>query len=223
MSDIRRELVHAAIARFIALMDCNVHNNVHKQHEFIKQTILADNSLTEDERTFAINWITRDYDRDKILNNSGTKRTCESCKQKCLATLYCEFCVRNYLKANFSNWTSGNSDIDNLIQKCQMETLMPYVVVEWIPYDKLQNIKYLTKGGFSEIYTADWINGAYEEWDSKKQQLIRFGCKVILKELENVESANRSWFEEVCNLNVLKRSLTINWIYIHNKSLNYIG
>jgi hypothetical protein len=50
--------------------------------------------------------------------------------------------VRNYLKANFSNWTSGNDDIDNLIQKCQMKTLMPSNIIEWIPY----NIKYLTKG-----------------------------------------------------------------------------
>ncbi|PKY62715.1 hypothetical protein RhiirA4_489708, partial [Rhizophagus irregularis] len=59
------------------------------------------------------------------------------------------------------------------------------------------NIKYLTKGGFSEIYTADRINGSYYEWDSKEQQLIRFGDEVvILKSLENVESANQSWFEE---------------------------
>ena len=78
---------------------------------------------------------------------------------------------------------------------------MPNTVVEWIPYDKLQNIKYLTRGGCSEIYTAAWIDGEYEEWDSKEQQLIRFGGhEVILKKLENVESANQSWFEEVCNL-----------------------
>ena len=32
----------------------------------------------------------------------------------------------------------------------------------------LQNIKYLAKGGCSEIYTADWIDGCYEEWDSKE-------------------------------------------------------
>ena len=109
------------------------------------------------------------------------------------------------LKANFTNWTSENDNIDNLIQKCQMETLMPNMIIEWIPYGDLQNIKYLTKGGISKIYTADWIDGGYEEWDSKKQQLIRFGkVSVILKGLENFESAEKSWFEEVCNLNVFK-------------------
>src|SRR2546423_1594961 len=65
--------------------------------------------------------------------------------------------------------------------------------------------KSLTEGGCSEIYTADWINGGYEEWDSKEQQLERFGeHEVILKRLENVENANQRWFEEVCNLNVIK-------------------
>ena len=95
----------------------------------------------------------------------------------------------------------GNNDVDNLIQKCQLETLAPNKIVEWIPYNNLQNIKYLTKGGFSEIYTADWIDGRQFEWDSKNQRLIRAfesGVQyVALKKLENVESANRSWFEEV--------------------------
>jgi hypothetical protein len=86
-----------------------------------------------------------------------------------------------------------------------METLNLNRIVEWIPYNNLQNINYLTKGGCSEIYTADWIDGYYYEWDSKEKQLKRFGEEnVILKKLENVESANRSWFEEVCNLNVFE-------------------
>ncbi|PKC52799.1 kinase-like protein, partial [Rhizophagus irregularis] len=138
------------------------------------------------------------------MDNDGTRRICENCNQECLATLYCKYCVRNYLKEDFSNWTSGNDDIDNLIQKCQMETIMPNTVVEWIPYNSLKNINYLTKGGFAEIYTADWINGEYEEWDSEKKELKRgkipgiqnIVAEVVLKTLENVESANQNWFKE---------------------------
>ena len=85
-----------------------------------------------------------------------------------------------------------------------MKTLDPEKVIEWIPYNHLQNIKYLTKGGCSEIYTANWIGGCYNEWDSKEQQLKRFGGQlVVLKRLENVENANKSWLEEVCNLSIL--------------------
>ena len=83
-----------------------------------------------------------------------------------------------------------------------MKTIMPQKITEWIPYNNLQNIKYLTKGGCSEIYTADWIGGGYQEWDHKKRQLIRLrNYSVILKRLENVENADQHWFEEVCNLN----------------------
>src|SRR4051812_30311533 len=207
MSAMRYELIYAANNRASNLIDTNIHNDIHKQYEFQKQTVFADQSLTEDEKTEAIRLLTKNYDRDKIIDNEGTKRICENCNQECLATLYCEYCVRNYLKAKFSNWTSGNDDIDNLIRKCQMETSRPNVVIEWIPYNNLQNIKYLTKGGCSEIYTADWIDGGYEEWDSKEQQLKRAGTiHVVLKRLENVDSANQRWFEEVCYLNVFKKS-----------------
>ena len=204
MSTIREESVNAAINRAHALIDTNIHDDIHKEYEFQKQTVLADNSLTKDEKAYAIKEFDKVYDREKIRNNEGTRRICENCNQECLATLFCEYCVQNYLKANFSNWTSGNNNIDNLIQKCQLEALLPERIIEWIPYDKFQNIEYLTKGGFSEIYKAIWIDGRYDEWDPKEQQLKRFGAQeVVLKGLENVESANQSWFEEVCNLKIV--------------------
>ena len=200
MSFSQNKLVNAAVRKAYALVDYNIHNDIHKQHEFRCQTVLADESLTENEKSEAVRLLTTYYDIDKITLNEGTKRTCENCNQECLATLFCEHCVRNYLKAKFSNWTSGNNDVDNLIQQCQMETIAPDSIVEWIPYNNLQNIKYLTKGGCSEIYTADWIDGCYYEWDNKVKQLKKYGgLKVVLKKLENVESANRSWLEEVYN------------------------
>ncbi|CAB4408576.1 unnamed protein product [Rhizophagus irregularis] len=197
MSNIRIELINAVLSRAFASIDYNIYVNFHEQNEFCEQFILADESLTEEEKTEAIRINNKHYDRDKIIYNEGTRRICKNCNQKCLATLYCEYCVRNYLKYNFSNWTSGNNVIDNLIKNCQMETIRPNVIIEWIPYNNLENIKYLTKGGFSEIYTAKWIDGRYEKWDSKVQQLVRIGThNVILKELKNVENASQSWFEE---------------------------
>ncbi|POG81746.1 hypothetical protein GLOIN_2v1504950, partial [Rhizophagus irregularis DAOM 181602=DAOM 197198] len=122
MSNIREEVVQAAINRAFALIDATIHDDIHKDFEFQKQTLLADKFLTEDEKTEAIKAITETYDSAKVLENSGTERICDNCNQECLATLFCEYCIRNYLKANFSNWTSGNDNIDNLIQKCQLET-----------------------------------------------------------------------------------------------------
>ncbi|PKC63440.1 kinase-like protein [Rhizophagus irregularis] len=203
----RKDLIYTAINKAYALTDFNIHNDIHKQFEFQKQTILANESLTENEKSEAIRMLTSSYVKNKIIYNKGTSRVCENCNQKCLATLYCEYCVRNYLKNNFSNWTSGNDDIDNLIQECQMKTLEPDSIIEWIPYNNLKNIKYLTKGGYSEIYTAEWIDGQFIESDSNQQQLKRLGEQyVVLKRLENVESANKRWFEEAnSHLNICNR------------------
>ncbi|GES90126.1 kinase-like domain-containing protein [Rhizophagus clarus] len=195
MATIREDLIFATIQKAFALNNYN--KNLDKQYKFMRQTILKDKSLTKDEKLVAIKKLSKNHDIDKIRHNEGKRRICNDCEEECLATLYCEYCVRNYLKQKFSYWTSGNNDVNDLIQKCQMESLAPNKIVEWIPYKNIQNIKYLTRGGFSEIYTAEWIGGQYYEWDSIKQQLKRYGTRnVILKRLENVESANRSWFEE---------------------------
>ena len=99
MSTIRREVVNAVLARAQNLIDRSIHDDFPKQYEFMQQTILADNSLTEEEKTEAIRRNNKNHDRDKILFNSGTRRICENCNQECLATLYCKYCVQNYLKA----------------------------------------------------------------------------------------------------------------------------
>src|SRR5204862_8215350 len=124
------------------LIDYNIYNDLHKRYEFMKQTILTEESLTKNEKSKAIRLLTVAHDNNKITFNEGTRRTCENCSQECLATLFCEHCVRNHLEEKFSNWTSGNDDIDNLIQGCQMKTLIPNMIAEWIPYNNFQNIKY---------------------------------------------------------------------------------
>ncbi|RIA81860.1 hypothetical protein C1645_836269, partial [Glomus cerebriforme] len=129
MSNNRNELIVAAYQKAFALIDNNVCNDMEKQYEITKQSIIDNESLTNDEKSKVIKYLNKTLDCDKILLNEGKKRICENCQEECLATLYCEYCIRNYLKENFSNWTSENNDIDNLIQKC----------------------------GCSEIYTADWI------------------------------------------------------------------
>ena len=74
MSTLRYDLVHAAINKAFTSMDTNIHNDIHKQYEFQKQTVLSDESLTKDEKTEAIKIISQSYDRRKLIDNEGTKR-----------------------------------------------------------------------------------------------------------------------------------------------------
>ncbi|RHZ84432.1 hypothetical protein Glove_82g76 [Diversispora epigaea] len=131
-------------------------------------------------------------------NNSEEKQQCNNCQNWHQAIQYCEYCIRKYLENNFGNWTSGNNEIDKLIQECQKKTLAPFAVIEWISYDQFENIEYLTEGGCASIYKAIWKDGCYYEWNSENQILERYGKQiVILKRLNNSNSNNVKWFQEV--------------------------
>ena len=52
----------------------------------------------------------------------------------------------NFFKKSLS---SGNEFIDKFIQDAQLR---------WFPYNNFKNIKYLDQGGFSTIYTTNWLN-----------------------------------------------------------------
>ena len=83
MDNVIIEKAHSAINRAFALTDFSIHNNLEKQHEFIKKTILADKSLTKDEKSYAMETLNENFDHVKILNNVGTKRIFENCNQEC--------------------------------------------------------------------------------------------------------------------------------------------
>ncbi len=53
------------------------------------------------------------------------------------------------LQQSFDKWTSGNEFIDKFIQETQLNAKYRRQILEWIPYNKLEDIKYLDKGGFS--------------------------------------------------------------------------
>ncbi|RIA85460.1 hypothetical protein C1645_808253 [Glomus cerebriforme] len=82
MSAIREEIVRIALNRSYALVGSDIYYDAHKTFEFRKQTILADNFLTEDEKTEAIVILNETYDKSKVLYNSGTRRICENCNQE---------------------------------------------------------------------------------------------------------------------------------------------
>ncbi|EXX59667.1 hypothetical protein RirG_187030 [Rhizophagus irregularis DAOM 197198w] len=97
---------------------------------------------------------------------------------------------------NFKNWTSDNDNIDKFIQDIQLSYHgNAKEALEWIPHDRLYNIKYITKDELGEIYRANWIDGkigiyAYCEgkksWDNKNQNWRRQQCNMFV----NLKSLN---------------------------------
>ena len=107
------------------------------------------------------------------------------------------------LEQNFNKWTSGNDFIDRFIQETQLNNGLKKRILEWIPYNRLENIEYLDKGGFSTIYEAKWLDGPIYKWDDEKKELIRdSNKKVAIKSLDKSSNLNDKFLNEVL-INVL--------------------
>ncbi|CAB4438298.1 unnamed protein product [Rhizophagus irregularis] len=58
-------------------------------------------------------------------------------------------------------------------KKAQLNAKNSYEILEWIPYNKLSNINYYDKGGFSKIHKAIWLDGPIFSWNFDIQQWNR--------------------------------------------------
>ena len=80
--------------------------------------------------------------------------------------------------------------------------MVPFEVLEWIPYNRLTNIKYLAKGGFSTVYNARWLDGYIESCYYDEKQWTRYnyygeGYPVVIKSLNNSSNINEEFLNEV--------------------------
>jgi hypothetical protein len=129
---------------------------------------------------------------------------CGECKELGTGLRWCQTCNAKRFKKNFKNWTSGNKNIDELIQQSQIDSLIDLKCLEWIPFEKFENVTYLTRGGFSKIYSADWPEGNIEDWDIENQKWNRdSNIKVALKSLDNSSNnISNDFLNEVIKINI---------------------
>ncbi|CAB5352324.1 unnamed protein product [Rhizophagus irregularis] len=98
---------------------------------------------------------------------------------------WCGQCIINYLKENFTNWTSGNKIIDDFIQEMQLKFVPDDPVFEWIPNDHFTDVKEIVKSDSTTVYSAIWKSGPLN-YDYDKRELTRKSDKrVALKCLHN--------------------------------------
>ena len=112
--------------------------------------------------------------------------------------IYFYFVVHKLFQQNFNKWTSGNKSIDEFIQEIQLNAIYTSQILEWIPYNKLKNIKYLDKGGFSTIYEAIWLDGPFKKWDYNEKKLIRHNNQIVaIKSLNESSNLSNEFLNEV--------------------------
>src|SRR5581483_7954653 len=83
---------------------------------------------------------------------------CKECFQVITHYFGCEPCTHKHFQQDFDKLTSGNEDIDKLIQDIKLTKYIAEIW-EWIPYNKFSDIKYIAEGGFAKVYSSTSTDG----------------------------------------------------------------
>ncbi|CAG8581445.1 7928_t:CDS:2 [Diversispora eburnea] len=96
----------------------------------------------------------------------------------------CSLCTKEHFIQEFKNWSSENSNIDEIIQESQIKSL--YSKLHWMPYDNFLNIEHIADGHGS-VYSAKLKNGIKKNWNFIKQNwdYRSIGREVALKEIKD--------------------------------------
>jgi hypothetical protein len=130
--------------------------------------------------------------------SSKNNELCNECKQPYIDYQWCQRCNIKRFQQNIIKFANENVFINKFIQDAQLNARNSYEILEWIPYNKLTNINYYDKGGFSEIHKAIWLDGPIYSWNFNKQQWNRqTDYEVILKILNNSSSLDSKFLDEV--------------------------
>jgi hypothetical protein len=126
----------------------------------------------------------------------------ENCYQPENRKFWCKECVPSCI---IEGWTSGNSEIDNFIKDTIYNTKKNKyndypLFLEWIPFDKFEDIKQIGEGGFAKVYSAIWINGKakyYKQDGSWKKSEPELNKLVALKRLNGSQNMSTDYLNEV--------------------------
>ncbi|PKY48086.1 kinase-like protein [Rhizophagus irregularis] len=118
-------------------------------------------------------------DAEKL--KKGLYGTCIECKQPRSHYQWCQPCERKQCEKKIKNWTSGDKKIDAFLRDAQYNSTRPQTFLEWIPFDKLENILDIkSENKTSTIYSAIWKDGP-RIWNQQNEIHERIKTEVIIK------------------------------------------
>lgn len=88
--------------------------------------------------------------------------------------------IKELFAKEFDTWTSGDVNIDKIIQKSQLEARNYSDILEWIEFSRLKDFKY---SAFGEFYIAYWIDGYISSYLDGNRRLSNI--KVIGQYIDN--------------------------------------
>src|ERR1051325_668046 len=119
-----------------------------------------------------------------------------SCQNGKIAN-YCKACHTTYFCDNFAHWTSGDSNIDELIQNSQLNANYSSQLIEWIEYTNFENVEFVAHGGFGSVYKAVWKDGPITKITWKVKEQRSSDREVAIKKFRNATHVSSEFLNEV--------------------------
>ncbi|RHZ80923.1 hypothetical protein Glove_130g33 [Diversispora epigaea] len=121
-------------------------------------------------------------------NQNKLKNRCHNCEKLNLQNDTCSNCKL----IEMPKWTSGNNEIDKIIQMTQSDdNAKEWEIWRWINYSKFKNIEYLAEGGFGSIWKAEWIDMPEELFEFYRSN------QVALKKLKDSQKISSEFLKEL--------------------------
>ncbi|CAG8661083.1 4017_t:CDS:2 [Cetraspora pellucida] len=144
-----------------------------------------------------------DNDYDDSEEEFDVDYLCPECSRPRTNDRWCNFCESKKFSMNFDKWTSGNSYLDKIIRDTQLNATNKCDYLVWINYNEFEDVEYLAKGGYGEVYYGVWVYGPdkvliYEEENCKWRKEAK--TPVALKCLHNSKNITADFLDEVFNL-----------------------
>ncbi|CAG8785429.1 525_t:CDS:2, partial [Dentiscutata erythropus] len=125
-------------------------------------------------------------------------RLCPDCDRPRRSYGWCTKCESRCMEKNFPFWTSGDRDLDKIIQFSQISALQTCDYLEFIKFEDIEFNNLIAEGGFSKVYKGIWIDGPRWNWNELGDIWCRSGpIEVALKELKNSQILSHEFLEQL--------------------------
>ena len=160
-----------------------------------------------------------DFYSDKRKSINGN---CKYCNRYNTSPVWCQLCDPRKVDQE----TSGDKNIDDCIKEFQLKATAFENVIEWIPFNRLENIKVIGQGGFGTVYSSIWLDGNRVVEGNNDLGYIRYrnkSCEVALKTIAGSHKSSTEFLNEVRqNYLLIVFGVIMHKVYVILNTCTYI-